>query len=310
MRPILVAILSFIVMHCGLAAPASAQSCSATVAVNFGTINLTSGGSAAISGTVDVTCNGAPGSIVRACPGIASPRLLNRNSGGQIAYELYSDAGHTNIWGSTAGTPSPPKVDVAIGAGGSGNGSTTIFGLISAGQSSAPTTNLDPQYAGTPAVLVASDDAAANLTCADIGTSNAAAGSALIQATYQPACTITANPLAFGSLASMASAINQSTTIQTHCSTDTPFTISLNGGLTGATDPTAREMQHGTDRLRYGLYRDTGRTEPWGSTIGNNVLGSNGTGSSVAIPVYGRIHQQTTPPVGIYSDTVIVTIDY
>jgi spore coat protein U-like protein len=310
MRPILTAILVFIAIQCEFVKPASAQSCTAAVAVNFGTINLTSGGSAAISGTVAVTCTGTPGATIRACPGIGSPRLMTRSSGGQIAYGLYTDSGHSSVWGSTVGGPYPPPVDVIIGAGGSGNSGTTIFALIEAGQSSAPTTNLNPNYSQAPAILVGAADAASNPTCADIGAANATAGSASIQATYQPACTIAANPMAFGNLASTASAINQSTTIQTHCSADTPFTMSLNGGLTAASDPTAREMQHGADRLRYGLYQDSARLQPWGSTIGINVLTSTGNGASVAIPVYGRIHPQTTPPVGVYSDTVIVTIEY
>ena len=139
----------------------------------------------------------------------------------------------------------------------------------------------------------------------DLGT-----GTASVTANYLASCTIAANPLAFGSLTSTTAAVGQSTTIQTQCSGNTPFTLSLNGGLIGATDPAAREMQHGADRLRYGLYRDSGYSQPWGSTIGSNVFTSTGSGASQAIQVYGRVQAQTTPPSGNYTDTVIVTIDY
>jgi spore coat protein U-like protein len=304
----LIAVFGFLISQLALTSQASAQSCSATVAVNFGTINLTTGGSVAISGTVNVTCSGTAGSTVRACPGIGSPRLMTRSAGGQIAYELYSDAAHTTVWGSTAGSPSPPQVDVSLGAGGSGAGSTTIYGLISAGQSGAPTTNANPNYAHAPTVLVGSAYTTGDPTCAAISAANSAAGTASIQATYPPACTLAVNPLAFGTLASTVTAVDQSTTIQTHCSGGTPYTVSMNGGLTNAANPEAREMQKGVDTLVYGLYRDSGHTQPWG--IGAQAASSNGSGSSQSIPVYGRVQAQPTPPSGNYTDTVIVTVDY
>jgi spore coat protein U-like protein len=307
MRHALMALCCVVMCQLAVTSTAAAQSCSATVAVDFGTIDLTLGGPVAISGTVDVNCTGTANQTVRACPGIGSPRQMTRTGGGLITYDLYTDAGHATVWGSTAGSPSPPPLNVALNGAGSGTVSTTIYGLITAGQSGAATTTANPNYLQMPVVSVGSSTNT-NLTCAEIGNSNAAAGSATIQASYPPTCTIIANPLAFGTLYSTLTAVDQSTSIETHCSAGSAYTMSLNGGLTGATDPAAREMQSGANRLRYGIYRDSNHSEPWGT--GAAALTSSGSGTSQSIAVYGRVQPQPSPPSGSYTDTVMVTIDY
>jgi spore coat protein U-like protein len=60
----------------------------------------------------------------------------------------------------------------------------------------------------------------------------------------------------------------------------------------------------------YGLYRDSARSLPWGSTVGTNTASATGTGLSQGETVYGRIAPQTTPKPSAYSDTIIVTVAY
>ena len=296
----------------GLAGRADAFSCTATVTLNFGTIDLTAGSAIAGQGTVAVDCSGgSAGQILRACPGIATPRQMTRTAGGQITYELYSDVAHTSVWGQTSGNIYPPPVDVTLNSGGSGSNSIQIYGLIAASQTAAPTTVANSVYAQSPAVAVGSADAAGGPACASIGALNASSGSAVISATYLPVCTIAANPLAFGSVTSLQSAIDAQTSISTRCSSGTPYEIWLDGGLTNTTNPSQRAMQHGSDRLTYGLYQNSHRTSPWGDVPGSNVLGGTGNGQTIALPVYGRIStSQVTPPPGNYSDTVIATVNY
>jgi spore coat protein U-like protein len=305
------------------AAPASALSCSANTTLAFGVISLLGGGGITTTGTVAITCVGLPGNVLRACPSIGpgsggaaaggGRRRLTGPVGGQIDYNLYSDSGFSTIWGSVSGVMSsypPPFADITIGLGGTGSGSLPIYAQIFPLQQGAAAGIYTSAFAGLADFSVASASAIGGPSCLTIAASNATAGTASVTANYLASCTIAASPLAFGSLTSTLAAVDQSTTIQTQCSGSTPFTLSLNGGLTGTTDPTAREMQHGIDRLRYGLYRDAGYAQPWGSTIGSNVFTSTGSGASQAIQVYGRIQPQTTPPSGNYTDTVIVTIDY
>jgi spore coat protein U-like protein len=69
-------------------------------------------------------------------------------------------------------------------------------------------------------------------------------------------------------------------------------------------------MINGTNTVGYQLYRDTGRTQVWGTTIGTDTVAGTGNGTSQAITVYGRVPPQTTPPAATYNDTVNVTVTY
>jgi spore coat protein U-like protein len=69
-------------------------------------------------------------------------------------------------------------------------------------------------------------------------------------------------------------------------------------------------MAKGAEIITYGLYRDTARTLPWGSTSGTNTVGGTGTGSNQALSVYGRVASQNTPSPGTYTDSVVVTVTY
>jgi spore coat protein U-like protein len=77
--------------------------------------------------------------------------------------------------------------------------------------------------------------------------------------------------------------------------------MALDGGQTGATDPTQRKMSKGTERVTYGLYRDAARSLPWGSTSGTNTASGSGNAAVQNLTVYGRIPAQTTPSPGLYA---------
>jgi spore coat protein U-like protein len=94
------------------------------------------------------------------------------------------------------------------------------------------------------------------------------------------------------------------------CTNATPYTVGLNGGNSGAVDPTNRKMSKGSETIIYGLYQNSARTQPWGSTSGANTVGGTGTGSSQGLTVYGRVASQTTPSPGSYTDSVVVTVTY
>ncbi len=306
-----VAIFFGVLLGMLVCANANAQTCTATVTLNFGTVNLTAGGAIPTSSILTVNCIGTPGQTVRACPGIDETRQMTRSgASGTMDYQLYTDVSHLDAWGAVGGATAPPPVDVIIDGGGSGGSTRNIYGLILTGQTTVPTDNAHPFYNATPAVTVASADATGDPTCGAIGGTNANSGTASIAATYPPTCSVSANPLAFGNIASSLSGVSASTSIDTTCSAATPYTIAINGGLTGATDPAARQMQKASDTLTYGIYSNANHTQLWGETAGVDTVGNSGTGSTQSIPVYGRVQPQPTPPTGTYTDTVVVTVNY
>jgi spore coat protein U-like protein len=114
----------------------------------------------------------------------------------------------------------------------------------------------------------------------------------------------------FGSATFLNSALNATNTISIRCPVGTDYTIGLDGGLSGANDPEARELDSGADTITYGIYRDAARSQPWGATIGSNTVSGTGNGNFQDVTAYGRIPSQGTPSPGAYSDTIVVTVTY
>lgn len=127
------------------------------------------------------------------------------------------------------------------------------------------------------------------------------------KATVAKSCNITTNDLIFPPAGDLNTPIDGQTTLNVQCTKGTPYTIGLNGGTSGATDPTARLMKKGTESIRYGLYQQAGGVAPWGAT---STIG--GTGNTFYLPtiVYGRVPVQPTPSPGTYTDTIIATVTY
>src|SRR5262249_32781666 len=99
-------------------------------------------------------------------------------------------------------------------------------------------------------------------------------------------------------------------TLSVQCTTSLPYAVSLDGGTSGATNPTQRKMTFTTSNVVYGLYQDAARSLPWGSTAGVNTVAGTGPARTQTLTVYGRVAPQTTPKVGTYTDTIIATVTY
>jgi spore coat protein U-like protein len=66
----------------------------------------------------------------------------------------------------------------------------------------------------------------------------------------------------------------------------------------------------GTGRLNYNLYKDGGYSSLWGDgTAGTSPLMVNTTAKTTSVPIYGKIDPGQDAPVGIYNDTVIVSVN-
>lgn len=83
--------------------------------------------------------------------------------------------------------------------------------------------------------------------------------------------------------------------------------IGLDGG--SSRNVNARTLvSSGGSKLAYQLYKDSARSKVWGTGSGALAFTpSSGTGSLV---VYGTIPGGQSVPVGRYTDTVLVTIDF
>ncbi len=72
----------------------------------------------------------------------------------------------------------------------------------------------------------------------------------------------------------------------------------------------ARQMKRagGTERLDYQLSASLDGPV-WGDgTAGTGVVSGMGTGQALAVPVYGRVPQQSSPSPGSYADTITATV--
>jgi spore coat protein U-like protein len=133
-----------------------------------------------------------------------------------------------------------------------------------------------------------------------------------VQITIVASCVInSASTLNFGgSQGALTANVDQTSTISVQCTNTTPYNVGLDaGGGAGATVAT-RKLTSGGNTIDYSLYRDAGRSQVWGTTIGTDTVSDIGNGAAQAHTVYGRVPAQTTPAPATYTDTVTVTVTY
>jgi spore coat protein U-like protein len=306
-----------------LASPPPAQarnpSCTFTItSVNFGTVDLTANTTFDTTGTLSATCRGNNNATMRVCPNFnagtggsnaGDPRFMLSGSN-QLNYNLYQDAAHTTVWGSYLDGFSsiPPTIDIPLNSSGNGSASVTIYGRISAAQQTLPPATYSSSFSGTNTQIAY--DHSTSGTCAQIGSTNATSAAFTVSATYSAVCKIASATLDFGTSGIVSAAKNGSSTLTATCSATTPYTIGLDGGSAGATNPAQRKMSKGAEQLTYGLYRDSARTQGWGNTSGVNTQGGTGSGLGQGYTVYGQVPAQTTPSPGTYTDTIVATTTY
>jgi spore coat protein U-like protein len=303
------------------ASPALAQSCNFSISnLDFGTINVTANTPFTSTATYSASCTGTANRTVRTCPNIdagsggttsGSPRFL-LNGGTQLNFNLYQDGSYTSVWGSNlwgfAGSYPSPTIDVALNGSGIGTVSQTIYGQVWSGQQTVPAGSYASSFSGTQASVAYAYSTVG--TCATIGSSHATSAPFTVTATNATICSVAASTLNFGSAGVLRAAIDATGSVTVTCTNALPYTIALDGGLSGATNPTQRVMSQGLQNVTYGLYRDSPRAQPWGDSVGTNTVAGTGTGLAQTLTVYGRVPAQTTPSPGTYSDTVVVTISY
>ncbi|RPE80220.1 Csu type fimbrial protein [Vulcaniibacterium tengchongense] len=325
LRAVLAALLAFgALVPC--AAWAQAFSCQAdtTPALDFGRpgANPTATVDTAATPTLRVTCTGWYNATIKVCVGInagsvdgaLAPRRLG-NGGARLSYQIYGDAARTQVVGPMAGSGSAGPLEASVTLNqnpllvfGSGTVEIPLYGRVFPDQSGLA--------AGTyqSNLTVQVDSVAGNGTCRgthnpeDTLTMNA-------RAVLPGSCSIVADDLNFGTRASLASAVDASTTLTVTCTSGTAYAVRLDGGRAG--NIAARRMYlngSGPQAIAYDLYTHAARTQPWGDGSVGAVVEGVGAGTGLGTPqvltVYGRVPAQATPVSGTYRDVVTATVEY
>ena len=274
----------------------------------FGSIDVLTGTSYSTTATVTVSCSGGSASQnVRACISIAAgsggsdatSRLMSGPAAAALRFDLYSDSGMSTVWNNDV------ILDFTLNAGGSGNGSRTVYGKILGGQQTAPAGSYSSTFASSPSIKYGPQPSDSSCVLSDT-----ASTSFMATATVLSNCALSASNLNFGAVGVLVSSVNGQSSLSVQCNTSLAYAISLDGGNAGASDPTQRKMSFGGRDITYGLFQDSSRSQPWGSSSGVNTVSGTGTGASQSITVYGRVPAQPTPPPATYSDTIVVTVTY
>jgi spore coat protein U-like protein len=128
-------------------------------------------------------------------------------------------------------------------------------------------------------------------------------------------CSISANPLAFGSTNSAlaTTAIAQSTSLSVTCNNGASYTLSLDKGTTTGSTVTNRLLAgtgSNTQTVQYELYSDSGHSTIWGDSTGGSTVSGTGTGAAQTITVYGQVPSQTVPTADTYTSTETATVSF
>jgi spore coat protein U-like protein len=166
-------------------------------------------------------------------------------------------------------------------------------------------------------LLVGSLAAALLLPAADDSSAATASSTITVSVTLASTCTVSANPLSFGTYQPGQGSASGSTTLAVRCTQGAPFSVALNAGIGGGS-VTQRLMSMGASRLQYNLYTTAAHTTVWGDGTQSTATVSGvgrGFASAAAITqtVYGQV-PDTAGNVdlapGLYTDTITVTVSY
>ena len=301
-------------------AQAAQPSCSATITpIAYGSVDVLLNQPVDTTATLQITCTGGNNDTARVCANLgrmtptagASSRRMTDSGGNYLNHELYSDPARTQVWGSWAGAgyaSGGVEIDIPLGPTGTATATRTIYGRVLAGQQTAPPGSYMQSLQGAEHSFSA-DKVNGGVGNCPFGPYTQYANTP-VSASVPTSCYVTAATLNFGSVGLIGTNVDAPSTIGVQCSNSLPYTVALDGGQTGATDPTRRKMSKGSEQVTYGLYRDATRSLPWGSTAGTDTVSGIGDTTVQGLAVYGRISTQTTPSPGLYADTVVVMVSY
>jgi len=277
---------------------------------DFGTVSVRGGSTPQIMGTLRIDCSVLPlVSLIRFCihvgPGDGGaggsniPRYMTRADDTRLAYQLYRGGYGGQVVNDINGI-SLTLLNTKIYE-------EPIYAQILDTGTAVKGGSYDSNFLGGVHLTATAGLA---LSCTTYGSQTT--GNFTVSADIVPSCTVSAGTLDFGTLGTNVTApVAGQTTIDVTCSDNTPYTVYLGSGTgAGVSSPAARKMSSGANTLSYGLFRNPSMTQPWGWTHGVDGLSATGIGAVQSIPVYGQINPGQTAPVGIYNDSVVITVEY
>jgi spore coat protein U-like protein len=140
-----------------------------------------------------------------------------------------------------------------------------------------------------------------------------------VAATWSPngsaaTCTVSANPLSFGTYSTTSNATS-TTTITISCggwgngSKSVSYTLSASAGSGSYAN---RQLLNGSNAVSYNLYTSSAYTTIWGDGTGDGTITLSGTITnqqpSVPITIYGVIRAGQNAVPGSYGTTVPITV--
>ncbi|MGE3642820.1 MAG: spore coat protein U domain-containing protein [Beijerinckiaceae bacterium] len=293
------------------ASSASAQvSCSVNfTTLAFGTVDVLAGAQSDTAGTLSASCSGITGTTrVILCfpldngtyPLSGGSRQMGSGAN-RMLFQVYRDAARTTLWDTSASGMVSILLRRVVPSG-----TATVYGRVFGGQQLvAPGSYSTTLNSAVRGALYTGTTPPSCSTLPTIGTIPMS-----VTATVDPACNVTVTNMNFGTTSFFTSNIDATSTVTVTCTNGTPYHVRLDGGLSGATDPTQRKMSLGGNQITYGLYRDASRSLGWGSTDSVNTLDATGSASGTGHTVYGRVPPQPSVPPGIYTDTVIAVVSF
>ena len=251
--------------------------------------------------------------------GVSAGRRQMSGPGGNVGFNLYSDAARTQPWGAINSTNFPTPVRPAnfqLLKNASGSGTIPIYGRLFGGQANASAGSYTTSFAYPNVQITGSlQSNSGGGSCGSAGTDAAGFASFPVSATYVNSCTVIATDLDFGT--QNVSATNVGPTgngsVSVTCSKGAPYTIGLKPNSTNSTvgaGTMAGLTSGNVDKVPYQLYSNASLSTVWGDTPGSNTLPGTGTGAAQpAVSVYGKVPSANFTPDS-YRDTVTVNVRY
>jgi spore coat protein U domain-containing protein, fimbrial subunit CupE1/2/3/6 len=303
-------------------APRSAEAqsitCSATMTnVTFGNVNPLSSQTDA-NATLNYTCSNTANStrFATVCfsigdgvqgGGNANPRRMQNGAANPLYFQLFQNAAHTTVWGSSFfGVNTPVEIDVSVPRRNSISGSATMYGRVVNGQTTAVPGAYQDQFTGNHTAVTINESGTSPPGSCSTSILSQFPFTASANVTSQ--CSVSASTLDFGTVGLLTANTDNTSALTVQCASGVAYQVGLDNGqhATGTT----RRLQGPGGFVTYELYRNATRTQRWGATLNNDTVAGSGNGGNQALTVYGRVPGQTTPSAGTYNDTITVTVTY
>ena len=229
--------------------PSRAQSitCSATMTnVAFGNVNPLSSQTDA-NATLNYTCPNSANSTRYATvcfsigdgaqgAGNSNPRLMQDGAGDHLFFQLFQNAAHTTVWGSSFfGVNTPVQIDITVPARSSVSGSATMYGRVVGGQTTAVPGSYQDQFSGNHTALTINESGTSPPgSCSTSILSQFPFG---VTATVTSQCAVSATTLDFGTVGLLLANTDGTSTISVQCALGVAYQVGLDNGqhATGTT---------------------------------------------------------------------------